>query len=376
MLDKAPEEEVEETTQHEATGEGGAQHGGVGGKGSFTSSQRIMTRFERNKLQHLERHLTDYKKVIEKDLDKVKKREMVLVIDDFYLIPIDVQSDVIDYLHKLLRGVDCHLKVATIRHRTLLSKDQDGQTIGVELRQDVEDINLDKTLEDVESTQEYLYQMILAMAERVGVEEIGDLFNRHALNSLALASGGVPRDFLNIFVYSVESARLRTSGGGWLTPTDVYKGAKKLFEETKLINLRSDARGDAERLEKIFQDLVRFCLEERKKTAFLVDKSDIQQFPKVHEVLQQLMDFKLIHLIDPDTSAASGRGGRFEAYTLDFAIFMEPRRKNIELVEFWRVDEQRRRVGVREAPIYSLERGSGALEKRESAKTEDMLNGD
>ena len=75
-----------------------------------------------------------------------------------------------------------------------------------------------------------------------------------------------------------------------------------------------------------------------------------------HEFIQQLMDFKLIHVIEPDTSAASGRQGRFEAYTLDFAAFMEPRKRNIEHVEFWKIDDQRRRQGLREAPVYPLSR--------------------
>ena len=68
------------------------------------------------------------------------------------------------------------------------------------------------------------------------------------------------------------------------------------------------------------------------------------------------MDFKLIHVVAPDTSAASGRAGRYEAYTLDAASFMEPRRRNIEIVEFWKTDDQRRPVHLREAPDYPLDR--------------------
>lgn len=73
------------------------------------------------------------------------------------------------------------------------------------------------------------------------------------------------------------------------------------------------------------------------------------------------MDVKLIHVVEPDTSAASGRKGRFEAYTLDFSLFMEPRMRNIEHVEFWKIDSERRRVGVREAPDYDLSRAKEAI---------------
>ena len=89
------------------------------------------------------------------------------------------------------------------------------------------------------------------------------------------------------------------------------------------------------------------------------------------------MDFKLIHVVELDTSAASGRPGRYEAYTLDFSLFMEPRRRNIEIVEFWKIDENRRRTGIREAPIYPLARAGEVFDDaRREANTEDVLKDD
>jgi hypothetical protein len=85
------------------------------------------------------------------------------------------------------------------------------------------------------------------------------------------------------------------------------------------------------------------------------------------------MDFKLIHVVEPDTSAASGREGRYEAYSLDFAFFMEPRLRGIEHVEFWRTDEQRRRRGVREAPVYELERVSSVRTGADGESTEALV---
>jgi hypothetical protein len=119
-------------------------------------------------------------------------------------------------------------------------------------------------------------------------------------------------------------------------------------------------------------DLVEFCLNEKKTTAFLVSKEDEGEYPAVHELLKQLMDFKLVHLVEPSTSAASGRPGRYEAYTLDFSLFMEPRRRYIEIVRFWETDNQRRRVRLREAPIYDLGRGEAAT-RGEAREAEEAL---
>jgi len=70
-------------------------------------------------------------------------------------------------------------------------------------------------------------------------------------------------------------------------------------------------------------------------------------------------------------------GGRYEAYTLDFSLFMEPRRRGIEIVEFWKIDENRRRTGIREAPTYSLERAGRVLEENGGlVSPEEILEGE
>jgi hypothetical protein len=279
-----------------------------------------------------------------------------VIVYEFYLVQREWQADVIDYLHRLLRDTDVYLKVATIRHRTTLLKNH-PQTIGVELAQDVEEINLDRTLEDLEETQEFLIRMLRSMGERAGVTDVSQLFNPDALQALTLASGGVPRDFLTIFVHAVEAAETE-SKSRWITPKHVYKGAGRLSYQTKLKHLREDADGDAGGLERVLVDLLRFCLKEKRKTGFLVSQEEAQRHAREHEIVQQLMDFKLIHVVEPDTSAASGRAGRYEAYTLDFSLFMEPRRRSIEIVEFWKRGEDSHRIGVRELPVYPLERAS------------------
>ena len=89
------------------------------------------------------------------------------------------------------------------------------------------------------------------------------------------------------------------------------------------------------------------------------------------------MDFKLIHVVEVDTSAASGRPGCYEAYTLDFSLFMEPRRRNIEIVEFWKIDDNRRRTGIREAPVYPLPRVGQVFDDNDrKAVPEDVLHDD
>jgi len=360
VLSRAEETQVRETDG--SASEQGAElvKGPAKVHGQSSISHERQSEFKEQKLDHLERFLSDYKSALSDALGASKYDSAFVLVDDFYLIPRSRQPDVIDYLHRLLRGTNFYLKIGTIRHRTSLIRNAD-QTIGVEMHQDVEEINLDRTLEDLESTSEYLSQMLEALAYTAGLDNPKEgLFNPEAFHALVLASGGVPRDFLNIFVEAISSS-LADGPDRWLTPTYIWKGASRLSYRTKLNNLRDEASIDASPLEKVYRDVISFCLKEKKKTGFLISQEQAQEKPSIHELILQLMDFKLIHVIEPDTSAASGRKGRFEAYTLDFSLFMEPRMRKIEHIEFWKVDAEHRRVGVREAPDYDLARAQDAI---------------
>jgi hypothetical protein len=366
FLDVAEESEVVEGREHKSSDEATATVGaGSLGRAKVHSTSREAqsrtARFRERKIDLLERHLRDYKDAILQVTNEWRGKRGCVLVDDFYLVPREWQADVIDYLHRLLRDTDVYLKVATIRHRTTLLKNQ-PQTVGVELAQDVEEINLDRTLEDLEQTQGFLSQMLRSMGKKAGVDNVVELFNPDALQALTLASGGVPRDFLNIFFHAVDAA-VTEGKPRWVTPKHVYKGAGRLSYQTKLSHLREDAERDASGLERVLVDLMQFCLKEKRKTGFLVSQDEAQRQVREHDLVQQLMDFKLIHVVEPDTSAASGRPGRYEAYTLDFSLFMEPRRREIEIVEFWKRGEDSHRVGVRELPVYSLERAGRVFDE-------------
>lgn len=327
--------------------------------GSKTTTDTTQS-FRAKKLDVLERHLRDYKSALAPHATGPGGFTCV-VVDDFYLLAPESQPDVLDYLHRLLRDTNLYLKIATVRHRTTLVRNH-PQTIGVEISQDVEAIDLDRTLEDLRSTQAFLTAMLDSLGKRVGYDRLSDeLFNPEALEALTLASGGVPRDFLTILTHAIDVG-VAAGNTRWLTPTLVNRGASQLAWHTKRGGMREDVSGDTAGLERLVTDLLRFCLKEERKTAFLIAKDDAQKLPDTFERIQQLMDFKLIHIVEPDTSAASGRGGRFTAYTLDFSFFMEPRRRNIDIVEFWKVDDQRRRRGIREAPVYPLARAQEAFD--------------
>lgn len=368
VLSRAEEASIKQTDGKNSESGAELSKGPAKATGKQSTKHERQSEFKERKLDHLERYLSDYKEALSHSLNNSQYDSAFILLDDFYLIPRSRQPDVIDYLHRLVRGTNFYLKIGTVRHRTTIIRNEE-HTIGVELHQDVEELNLDRTLEDLDSTSEHLSQMLEAVSFNAGLDNPKDvLFNPEAFHALVLASGGVPRDFLNIFVESISSS-IASGNERWITPTYIWKGASRLSYRTKLSNLKEEGITDTSPLEKLYRDIVSFCLKEKRKTAFLVSQEQAQELPAIHELVLQLMDFKLIHIIEPDTSAASGRKGRYEAYTLDFSLFMEPRMRNIEHVEFWRTDSDRRRIGVREAPNYDLKRAEEAINNTTTSNT-------
>ena len=343
---------------------------GTGAEDDTAQSRQEVRESDDEKIRMIEARLLDYKAALQDALSDSDAPFAVYIVDDFYLINPRHHAEVIDYLHRMLRDTDLYFKVGTIRHRTRLSK-REGVSYGVQPFEDIDSLDLDRTLEDLSQTSLYLEDMLRKLGQGVGIEDVTTIMSENAKKDLVLLSGGVPRDYLNIFVDGLGRARNDRSRVR-VTPTALRKAAASLSHESKFSDLRDAAGAEAPELETLFVDLVEFCLNEKKRTAFLVSKDDEGEYPTVHELLKQLMDFKLVHLVEPRTSAASGRPGRYEAYTLDFSLFMEPRRRGIEIVRFWETDNQRRRVRLREAPIYDLGRGEAAIQG-EARKAEDAL---
>jgi hypothetical protein len=379
LLDQAEKRKIkQEESNSSNTGVKGG-YSGIDASFSKTSAFGKLSEFEESKLDTLERYLSDYKDALQEELSKLKVDSASVLIDDFYLIKKERQADVIDFIHRLLRGTNFYLKIGTVRHRTKLVRN-DGQTIGVVLDEDIEQINLDRTLEDLTSPSQFLAGILNSMGENVNLTDASTcLFNQHAFEKLVIASGGVPRDFLTIFVNAIDLA-LASGQNNHLTPSNIWKAAGSFSYRNKLQNLRTDVSSDAESIEKVFRDLLDFTIVNKKRTCFLISQNEAKIETAAHEFILQLMDGKLIHVIEADTSAASNRPGRYEAYTLDFSLFMEPRRRGIEIVEFWNFDDGGRRIGVRESPIYPLMNAKNAIGSNISGVEtetfiEDMANG-
>lgn len=337
----------------------------AGGNRESLAAEGTTSEFVEEKLAVLEKRLQDYKDAIRTALLDSGLRCLYVILDDFYLIQRPVQPDVIDYLHRLLRGTPAYLKVGTVRHRTALSR-REEQFIGVEPFQDVEEIDLDYTFQNIEATTHYLREVVDAAARQVGLSSFTESYlEPEVLYALVVASGGVPRDFLNILVEVLTNIRRETEP--LITLANVRDASGRHGYLTKFLNLHDDVgRDEAGTLEFLFYDLRRFCLQELRRTVFLVMKDETVHSPQEYDLLLQLMDFKLIHIVSHDVLLPD-RPGRVTAFALDYSTYSSLPIDEVNVVDFRRMDTGAWSRGITGAPVYPLTRAAIAVGRRDVA---------
>ena len=77
--------------------------------------------------------------------------------------------------------------------------------------------------------------------------------------------------------------------------------------------------GTAERTLSALKVVRDFCLEEKGYTYFLVNFRDKEQTPAEYNLLTDLMDVRLVHLLDAGVSDPHAAGQRSEAFLLDLS---------------------------------------------------------
>jgi hypothetical protein len=208
----------------------------------------------------------------------------------------------------------------------------------MKLGDDADEVDLDLTLEKYSLAKEFLSKILNSFASEAGVSPLKSCLTDGAQDRLVLASGGVARDFLSIFRRSVNVARERRGGhrGEKVGVEDVNMAAGE-YDSSKREEFKRDTLDDGVNLESEFHKLRDFCLY-KNTNCFLLDKEE--SGPEV-DLIHELVDLKLIHLVRSRVTV-SGRAGKiYEAYMLDLSQYSGARkRRELRIVEFWKPSSQ------------------------------------
>jgi hypothetical protein len=312
-------------------------------------STQVQESFRRSKIQFLHRHILEYKKIF-KELAQLSDGDAFLFLDDLYHIRRSDQTRLLDYFHRIAKGSCLWLKIGTIRHRSQWYVYGDPPT-GLKLGDDADEINLDLTLEKYALAKDFLVKVLDGLVQEASAPPIQEFLTEGAVDRLVLASGGVARDFLGIFRRSLDIARERLK-----RDPDHYRGPRVMAEDvnlaagkygdTKQEEFQRDTLEDRDKLREAFQRVRTFCINEANANCFLLDQDACGEEV---ELVRELVDLRLIHLVRSRVTVSGRVGKIFKAYLLDVSQYTGARkRRDLEMVEFWRRGsrERLRRVSL------------------------------
>lgn len=326
---------------------------------SETTESEIEHQWKIDKLNELKTSIDSIKDLIKRVSD-LTKRQIILVLDDFYFIPKTIQPYLVDYFHRLSKSNNFYLKIGTVKHRTNLYKQSRESYIGMELNADVYDIDLDYTLDKWNELKRFMRELLESAirASKANIE-INQIFNDQGFDQLCIASGGVPRDFLVLFIKCCSTLN---EDSNRVNVPNVREVAIENYTNKKNA-LEKDSLEETNILENIMSFIRDRVFTEKRTNVFLIENGSLDQKESVKRIIKELIDLRFVHIIDNNTSAAPSDGKRYSAYLLDVSLYTNGRPRNFKEIE---PDIKKRRDDIRSAPritVLSLDEiiKSGAL---------------
>lgn len=308
-------------------------------------ASELQTEYTSHKIEILHRNILRYKSLFEK-LAELAGGPSFLLLDDLYHLRLSDQAKVLDYFFRIAKGANLWIKVGTIRHRSRWYERGDP-SIGMKLGDDADEIDLDATLEKFDLTKNFLFKILGQFAADVGVK-ISDIIVDGGKDRLVLASGGVARDFLNIFRQSVEATNERIvrgelTRGPRIGTEDVNKAAGDQGQFKEEDFTRDTSQDDQSALRNVLEKITEFCISKAGANCILVEKDTADQATVGH--INELVDLKFLHRAQSRVTVRDRTGRLYDAYMLDISRYVGERtRRNLDILAFWESNDVLRRT--------------------------------
>lgn len=288
------------------------------------------------------------------DFTRLSKKKIIIYLDDFYLIPLEQQPDVLQYFHDIYKNAEYNsfcFKICSIPNRTRLNKD--GK-VDFSIKDDFSPIKLDKELYDLHNLKDFLLRISSNLQPdlKLSAKDIFDLFNNEeVLEYTIVATGGVPRDFLVTLAELIKIAR-----------TDSSTSIKKQHLYSAISDSKEDKDQNIEVDSDIDPELLREALKMIENEIIVDLKTNIILYParlvKEHEfILKNLVNLRYLHIINENTTSEKLKKENFVSYLIDMTFYATGKRlkQGFEFRRFWEKDSSSRHVNLRSAPIWNFD---------------------
>ncbi len=284
---------------------------------------------------------------------EISSKRVVLYLDDFYLINLDIQPRIIQYFHDIYKNSKLDsfcFKICSIPNRTRINK---IGKVDFSIKDDFSPIRLDKELYDFHNLKDFLLRITSNLNPSLNISTndlIGIFSNEDVLNYTTVATGGVPRDFLVTLSELIKISR-----------SDNAKSIKKEHLYSAISDLKLDKEQNIELESDISPEKLRDALEIIQKEIITGLKTNVILYPsklaKEHEsVLKNLVNLRYLHIINDNTSSEKVKKENFVSYLIDMTFYETGKRlkQGFDFRQFWVQDDGHRLIHLRNAPIWNF----------------------
>lgn len=275
--------------------------------------------------------------VLDAALKAMGVEHLVLLIDEWTSIPMDLQPFIAEFLKRsVLPSHRVTVKIGSLEYRSRFSLPQPegGNVVGFELGPDITaNLDLDDyyVYERNPDRVEEIFAAVLYKHVASGLDaEVRDKYGirdatafrsrvfteRGTFVELVRAGEGVVRDFLGIF--GSAFFRATRSGRKKIDVRSVEDAARDWYETDKSASL-SDEQHRALRL------LIDNVIATRQTKMFMLSREQAD-----HPMILSLFDLRLLHLLERGYSDKENPGLRYNIYALDYGTYVELKRTKVE----------------------------------------------
>jgi hypothetical protein len=255
------------------------------------------------------------------DIDRI-----FILIDEWSEIPMNCQYILAELIKRTFITLKATFKIAAIPNRTKLAVDRVGLEDGgdifgylldnrfiYELEPDITKTFFNELLfNQLSLINSELYNQFYKSGKTQPTHNFLNIFlANQALREILIASAGIPRDFLSLFIGSYSHYMERRTDNRRITLTDVRQATISWYsiDKKKAVDSNGNARV---LLDKIIQEV----LINKKRCHFLIP----EKYENIKE-LNDLIDLRVIHLRKKGISHKGRKGISYNVYYLDYACY-------------------------------------------------------
>jgi hypothetical protein len=269
----------------------------------------------------------------------------VIFLDDLHVLDASLQPVLLSRLYSVCRDNRIFLKVSGIEHLT--SNWDPSARRGLETPHDAQIITLDYNLTMPSKSLAHIVSILNAHARYCALPNIQYICGNGVLERLVWVAAGVPRDALSILSTAIARATLRDQQK--VSITSVNEAASETADE-KISDIAKDASGRLEEVKATFDIVRKFCVEQKRTNAFLME---LENKTNVSRNIRELIALRLLHVLHEGVTPHEA-GRRYMALMLDYGFYVGIRAaRSVEL--FQTEPQQISAKDLRRLPIFPSE---------------------